>query len=217
MIHRYLAHGPIQLNFLFAPYILSSVCRVYYHLAALVFPIYNLMVRNCRHCLFALLNPLVMEPGPCQIESWQKNTSIYHTPLSLDCRIRDISYCSCSNTSLSCRTMTCIPLFVFCLLFLRAFWHLCLRALCSRNSWYFHPLHSLSQLYTYSRKSISICKSVEIPLYSSVLNDLAQRLLSGGRFYPEYQLTFPYFNFLAELKYEKPVDFNRVERAFLQP
>lgn len=37
------------------------------------------------------------------------------------------------------------------------------------------------------------------------------------RLFRLFHLSFSYFNFLAELKYEKPVDFNRVERAFLNP
>lgn len=190
---------------------LSEPLSMCYSLVLPSLPIYNLMVYNGRRYSAYQVCGLVMGRGPYPKESLHKNSTIVYIFLYPFLRIWDNSVSFYQGIFASSRSSKPIPLFCG-LLHVRSDWNY-RGLLISIHSFLCHLTpSSIGGLFSRLRRSIGI-SSMGLFLFSR--ETLSQSI--WNRLFQLNLLSFPYFEFLANTKYEKPSDFNRVERAFLNP
>lgn len=197
---------------LFLRYMLLGCCFACYLLVLLVSPIGNYQAHNLSHYFFYQVCELSMAQPPYQQRNFQKILSNVYT---FECPVHhslDTFYHSHYNNGFSRGSMPDILLYQLA------------RVSSSRLAYFlqkgirsFLCAHYLGYPVLL-RSAVHKCRDIPKKFFDKFCNFLCRETLRpsvSNRLFRLNRLSFPYFNFLAELKYEKPVDFNRVERAFL--
>lgn len=205
---RYHIDRPIVAMTLFLHYVLVIHYWFCCLLVACLFPIYNYLACSRHHYLFYRLNVLGLVPGPCLKGNLCKTLASVYKLLSHARRMLDIlGYSYCSNGFLFYPKLSI--LLIHCL---RVLWSVSINypSLDSHNFLYYHSASIPCSLLRLYRRYKHIPNNF-VCLFD---HDTLQRSI-WNRLFQLNPLTSAYLKILAVSRYEKPVDFNRVERAFL--